>query len=112
MDVAVFRPSNGQWWIRKSGDSAVYAFQFGTADDKPVPADFTGDGRTDAAFGDRRPANGLFFAAKTARSTRFRSERLAICPRPAITTATVAPTPPFFALRPEPGMSTKRRREL
>jgi Fungalysin metallopeptidase (M36)/FG-GAP-like repeat len=47
-DMAVYRPSNGIWYIRNSsGNSAI---QFGIASDIPVPADYDGDGRTDIAI--------------------------------------------------------------
>lgn len=47
-DVSVFRPSTGGWYIANS--SGGYSlFQFGQNGDKPVSADYDGDGRTDAA---------------------------------------------------------------
>ncbi len=47
-DAAVFRPSDGTWYVNRScyGHSA---FKFGIADDIPVPADYDGDGKTDYA---------------------------------------------------------------
>jgi hypothetical protein len=48
-DIAVFRPSNGNWYVTKS--SGGYSqFQFGIPGDKPVSADYDGDGKTDAAI--------------------------------------------------------------
>ena len=44
MDIAVFRPSNGTWYIR--GSSPV---MWGQAGDTPVPADYDGDGVTEIA---------------------------------------------------------------
>lgn len=48
-DAAVFRPSNGGWYILRSSDGVVSAFNFGLAADKLVPADYDGDGKTDPA---------------------------------------------------------------
>ena len=47
-DISVFRPSNGVWYLNRSG-SGFTAFQFGLNGDKPVSADYDGDGRADAA---------------------------------------------------------------
>lgn len=43
-DISIFRPLNGQWWYQRSLNNAVTALQFGTSTDKPVPADYDGDG--------------------------------------------------------------------
>jgi putative transposon-encoded protein len=53
-DVAVFRPSNGYWFVQ--GGTVT---QFGTSGDIPVPGDFDGDGDTDVAV--FRPSNGYWF---------------------------------------------------
>ena len=47
-DISIFRPSNGVWYLNRSG-AGFSAFQFGLAGDKPVSADYDGDGRSDAA---------------------------------------------------------------
>ncbi|HSK72086.1 MAG TPA: FG-GAP-like repeat-containing protein [Pyrinomonadaceae bacterium] len=47
-DVSIFRPSNGVWYIQNSA-GGFNIFQFGMNGDKPVPADYDGDGKTDAA---------------------------------------------------------------
>jgi spore coat protein A len=47
-DQAVFRPSNGVWYIWNS-TAGFSAAQFGISTDKPVPADYDGDGKTDMA---------------------------------------------------------------
>jgi uncharacterized delta-60 repeat protein len=51
-DVSIFRPgpNPGQWWYLRSSDFDNRAFGFGLATDTLVPADFTGDGKTDIAF--------------------------------------------------------------
>lgn len=45
--MAVFR--NGNWYFQQSSDNAFRAIQFGIASDKPVPADYDGDGKADQA---------------------------------------------------------------
>lgn len=50
-DVAVYRPSTGQWWIR--GASTI---TWGRPNDVPAPADFTGDGKAEIAV--YRPSTG------------------------------------------------------
>lgn len=53
-DVAVFRPSNGTWYISGVGPSP-----FGQAGDIPVPADYNGDGKDDFAV--YRPSNSTWY---------------------------------------------------
>ena len=48
-DAAVFRPSNGVWYILQSSTSAARYEQFGIASDKLVPADYDADAQTDVA---------------------------------------------------------------
>ena len=48
-DAAVFRPSNGIWYVSHSSDGVLSAIRFGLGTDKLVPADYDGDGKTDAA---------------------------------------------------------------
>jgi hypothetical protein len=59
-DVAVFRPSNGTWYIVPSSDpSAPIVQQWGASGDIPVPGDYDGDGKTDFAV--FRPSNGVWY---------------------------------------------------
>ncbi|MBV9959759.1 MAG: VCBS repeat-containing protein [Acidobacteria bacterium] len=46
-DLAVFRPSNGFWYILKSSNGSFAAVPWGVSTDKPVPADYDGDGKVD-----------------------------------------------------------------
>lgn len=48
-DIAVFRPSNGVWYILNSNDGSFSGIQFGVSEDVPIPADYDGDGKTDVA---------------------------------------------------------------
>ena len=48
-DYAVFRPSNGIWYILTTGSGAFSGVQFGASGDQLVPADYDGDGKTDVA---------------------------------------------------------------
>ncbi len=47
-DVAVFRPSNGTWYLNRS-TAGFAGIQFGIPTDVPAPADYDGDGKTDVA---------------------------------------------------------------
>lgn len=58
-DFAVFRPSDGYWYIVRSEDYSVYAFPFGISTDTPVPADYDGDGKADVAV--YRASTGYWF---------------------------------------------------
>lgn len=58
-DIAVFRPSNGTWYVLRSGTGELQITQFGAAGDKPQPADYDGDGKAD--LGLFRPSTGQWF---------------------------------------------------
>ncbi len=49
-DIAVWRPSNGTWYVIRSANSTVGIQQHGATGDIPVPADYDGDGRADYAY--------------------------------------------------------------
>jgi hypothetical protein len=59
-DLAVYRPSAGQWFVLNSGTSTVNITQFGLDGDVPVEADFDGDKRSDIAL--YRPSTGTWFS--------------------------------------------------
>ena len=48
-DVSIFRPSDGNWWIRNSVNYAHLAARWGVTGDVPVPSDYDGDRKTDLA---------------------------------------------------------------
>ena len=54
MDLAIYRPSTGQWFVRSQ-----FAVPLATAGDVAVPADYNGDGVTDVAV--YRPSTGQWF---------------------------------------------------
>ena len=67
IDISVFRPSNGYWYISNSSNNAFRAEAFGTTGDKIVPADYDGDGKTDIAVW--RPSSGDWYRIDSSTST-------------------------------------------
>ncbi len=68
-DVAVFRPSTGNWFILRSTDNSFVSFQFGLNGDVPIDGDFDGDGRGDLAI--YRPSNGVWFFQRSSDNSAF-----------------------------------------
>ena len=66
-DVAVFRPSVGDWYRIDSSNGAFVQQHFGQAGDRPVPADFDGDGKTDIAV--FRPADSSWYVLNSSDGT-------------------------------------------
>ena len=63
-DIAVYRPSTGDWYLRNSASSYTigsgnWYFQWGLAGDTPVPGDYDGDGKMDLAV--YRPSTGEWY---------------------------------------------------
>src|SRR4051812_60381 len=48
-DLAFWRPSEANWYILPSAGGRLLVQQFGKEGDRPVPADYDGDGRTELA---------------------------------------------------------------
>jgi hypothetical protein len=62
-DVAVWRPSEGNWYIINSSNGAVRTTQWGVNGDVPVPADYDGDGSADLAIW--RPSEGNWYIIRS-----------------------------------------------
>jgi hypothetical protein len=67
---AVWRPSNGTWYISQNGSSPT---QWGLTGDIPVPGDYDGDGKIDFAV--FRPANGYWYIVPSSAPTTFRQQQ-------------------------------------
>ena len=65
MDVAVFRPSNGVWYLLQSSTNftTFATYQWGLPGDVVVPGDYDGDGVTDLAVW--RPSNGVWYVLQS-----------------------------------------------
>ena len=71
-DLAVFRPSEGNWYIWQSSTSSLRVENWGVATDRIVPADYDGDGKMDVAV--YRPSEGNWYI-KESFNGRTRIER-------------------------------------
>jgi subtilisin-like proprotein convertase family protein len=60
LDVAVWRPTDGNWYILNNPSGAI---GWGNPGDKPVPADYDGDGKADIAV--FRPSEGNWYIRKS-----------------------------------------------
>ena len=63
IDLAVFRPNDGYWYIFNSSNGTFRFEPFGVSTDQPVAADYDGDRRTDIAV--FRPSNGYWYYLKS-----------------------------------------------
>ncbi|MBK6723826.1 MAG: VCBS repeat-containing protein [Acidobacteria bacterium] len=68
-DLAVWRPSTGTWYVLGGEATQNVTFNWGMPGDKPVPADFDGDGRTD--FSIYRPDTGYWWIWRSSDSTFY-----------------------------------------
>lgn len=57
-DLAVWRPSNGTWYVREVNNSTVTSYQFGQSGDIAVPGNYDGDSVMDYAI--FRPLGGVW----------------------------------------------------
>jgi Tol biopolymer transport system component len=62
-DIAVFRPSNGSWYITTDFGINYTAIHWGTDGDIPLPGDFDGDGKADIAV--YRPSEGVWYILRS-----------------------------------------------
>ncbi len=66
-DYSVFRPTDGVWYIFKSGGGFTFQ-QFGTPnDDTPTPGDYDGDGKGDISV--FRDSNGVWYRLNSSNGT-------------------------------------------
>jgi phosphodiesterase/alkaline phosphatase D-like protein len=62
-DIAVWRSSEGNWYVWLSGSNSFLIQPWGTPGGKPVPGDYDGDGQMD--FGIWQPSTGTWFIQKS-----------------------------------------------
>jgi hypothetical protein len=62
-DIAVFRPSNGTWYITTDLAVNYSAVHWGSDGDIPLPGDFDGDGKADFAV--YRPSEGVWYILRS-----------------------------------------------
>ena len=71
-DIAVWRPSNGIWFIIPSSNpSSPIIQQWGEQGDIPVPVDYDGDRKADIAVW--RPSNGFWYISPSSAPSTFTS---------------------------------------
>ncbi|HEX8250753.1 MAG TPA: FG-GAP-like repeat-containing protein, partial [Pyrinomonadaceae bacterium] len=66
-DIAVFRPSEGNWYISNSSNNSLTSVQFGAAGDLIAPADFDGDAKADVSV--FRPSTGGWYRLNSSNNT-------------------------------------------
>jgi hypothetical protein len=76
-DLAVWRPSNGVFYVLGGTGSQQTFFQWGIPTDQPAPGDYDGDGKTDFAI--FRPSSGQWWVVKSSDNTSFAMQFGASC---------------------------------
>ncbi|MCB0344830.1 MAG: hypothetical protein KDD66_06925 [Bdellovibrionales bacterium] len=77
-DIAIWRPSNGFWWIRPTDDQQAFAqenpigVQWGFPTDTPVPCDWNRNSKSD--LGIFRPSTGTWYIRPSDDSNSFDGE--------------------------------------
>ena len=66
-DIAIFRPSDGGWYIIMSSTGQGVLVKWGGPGDIPVSGDFDGDGKTDIAI--FRPSDGGWYIIMSSTGT-------------------------------------------
>ncbi|HVG28855.1 MAG TPA: VCBS repeat-containing protein [Pyrinomonadaceae bacterium] len=66
-DVAVFRPSDSNWYILRSSTNTMQVVNWGLSDDLLVPADYDGDGKADVAV--FRASEGNWYILQSSNNT-------------------------------------------
>ena len=66
-DIALFRPSEGRWYIINSSNGSTSTRDWGSAGDSIVPRDYDGDGKADIAVW--RPGEGTWYILQSFTST-------------------------------------------
>lgn len=62
-DFALYRPSEGIWYVLPAHANGFFGFRWGLSGDIPTPADFDNDGKTDAGL--FRPSEGVFYVLRS-----------------------------------------------
>jgi hypothetical protein len=68
-DLAVWRPSNGYWYVLGAPGSTETYFQWGQNGDQAAPGDYDGDGKTDFAV--YRGSTGTWWITKSTDNTYY-----------------------------------------
>jgi spore coat protein A, manganese oxidase len=64
VDLAIWRPTSGEWWVMGGAGSQQVTQAWGANGDTTVPGDYDGDGKTD--FSVWRPSNGTWYITNSA----------------------------------------------